>query len=449
MNEQDFYNNSDYLRNERTENAYQSSSNFNNTPDNNQKKSKKKKEKKGTFSKIAGTIFLGILFGGCAAGAFYGVNTFLLPKAAVETTLTEDAEMLALKQEIADLQSALNTVQNSGANASAMVVTDVTTVAENVMPSMVAVTNVGEYTTTDWFGRRYTQDSESCGSGIIIGESDEEYYIATNHHVIEDSKELTVLFVDDSSAAAYVKGYDSSIDIAVIAVSKSSISEDTKAAIKVATLGDSDSLKIGEPAIAIGNALGYGQSVTTGVISALDRDMTIDSVTYEDLIQTSAAINPGNSGGALLNVNGEVIGINSSKVGGDTVEGIGFAIPISEVKDILQEFSERETRTKVADSEKGYLGVTINSAIDPTEYGYPSGALVNDVSEGSGAAAAGIYKYDVITKVDGQTVDSYTELSECLSYYKAGETVTITVARVESGEMKYIDLEVTLGKRSE
>lgn len=418
-------------------------------PERPKKKRKEKGEKKtGFFVRLIACLILGVVFGASAAGAFYAVNTFVL-KDKTEVSKASSEDVAALEQRLSELQKSVLTTSSTNSASSAIVTSDVTAVVDKVMPSMVAVTNLGTATTMDWFGRTYSQDTESCGSGIIIGDSDTEYFIATNHHVIEGAKNLSVAFIDESVAEAYVKGYDSTMDIAVIAVAKSSLTKETMYAISVAELGDSNNIKMGEPAIAIGNALGYGQSVTTGVISALGRDMTIENVTYENLIQTSAAINPGNSGGALLNVKGELIGINSSKVGGDAVEGVGFAIPISEVKDILKEFSDRVTRNKVSDSEKGYLGVTISSNIDPTQYGYPAGALVNEVSEGSGAAAAGIYRYDVITKINGQSVSSYTELSENLSYYKVGETVTITVARVEAGEIKYLDLQVTLGARSQ
>lgn len=441
MNEQDFYSDNNEIR---YNNIYNSNPAF--MEPERKKKKKEKKNGNGAFKKVAFTLLIGVIFGGAAAGSFYAVNRFVLPKtdqAVVKTQTSE--EVLALKNRIDELQNQLLTA-NAGAKGN-VIVSDATSVAEKVMPSMVAVTNVGEATFSDWFGRRYTQDTSSCGSGIIIGENDDEYFIATNHHVIEDSKELTVLFVDETEAPAYIKGYDATIDVAVIAVAKSGLDSSTIMQIKVAELGNSDSLKIGEPAIAIGNALGYGQSVTTGVVSALHRDMTIDSMTYEDLIQTSAAINPGNSGGALLNVKGEVIGINSSKVGGNTVEGMGFAIPISRVKDILKDFSDRETRNKVSDDEKGYLGIGGNDTYDLTALGYPAGVYVSKVYENSPAATAGIYMGDIVTKVDGQSVKTISELSEYLSYYRAGEKVTITLTRNVNGELKEMNLDVILGTK--
>ena len=413
-------------------------------------KQKKKKEKKAKSSfgfgkKFVAAICLGAVFGACAAGSFYAVDTYVIKN--TESTEADSTDLSELEATVAKLEQSVYGTSTStvSTTTATTVTTDVTSVVDKVMPSMVAVTNTAETTTRDIWGRSYTDTSESAGSGIIVGESDTEYFIATNHHVIEDAKTLEVTFNDDSTAEAYVKGYDSSMDIAVIAVLKENLTDDTKNAITVAELGDSDSLKIGEPAIAIGNALGYGQSVTTGVVSALGRNMTIDSVTYENLIQTSAAINPGNSGGALLNIQGQVIGINSSKIGGSTVEGMGFAIPINEVKDIISEFSARETRTKVDDSERGYLGIGSGTQYDLTAYGYPEGVYVATVYEGSPAETAGVYMGDIITKCDGQTVSDITALQEMLSYYSAGETVTLTITRNVQGSLTELEIPVTLG----
>lgn len=413
------------------------------------KKTKVKKEKKpaGIFKKILTAVLVGILFGAFAAGAFYAMNRFVF-KTDLFNPQTDNSRIAEIEKQVDNLKNLVVSSPDSYSTVATLVTTDVTTVAEKVMPAMVCVTNVAEVTTSDWFGRLYSYDSESCGSGIIIGENDSEYFIATNHHVIENSKTLSVIFVDDTTAEAYVKGYDSDIDVAVIGVQKSTLEDSTKAAISVAELGDSDFLRIGEPAIAIGNALGYGQSVTTGVVSAISRDLTIDSVTYENLIQTSAAINPGNSGGALLNVSGQVIGINSSKIASSTVEGMGFAIPISEVKDILKAFSDRETKVKLSDEEKGYLGIT-GTQDDLTAFGYPQGAYVFAVSEDGPAAAAGIYEGDVITKVDGQSITGLASLQELLSYYAPGETVSVTVQRRENGKFVEVTVDVTLTKRPE
>lgn len=404
-----------------------------------------KKEKRASHAgfrkKFWCAILFGVLFGACAAGAFFAIDKFLIPK---DNTAVE--KVAELEKKITELEAS---VEKAGTGVVvATVETDITKVAEDVMPSMVSVTNLGVATTSDWFGRTYSYDTESAGSGIIIGENDNEYFIASNYHVIADSKTLTVMFADSTTAEAYVKGYDESLDIAVIAVQKSTLEEGTDLAIKVAKLGNSDLLKIGEPAIAIGNALGYGQSVTTGVVSAVSRDIEIEGTTYESLIQTNAAINPGNSGGALLNINGEVIGINSAKLASSTIEGMGFAIPISKVKDILISFADRETREKLSDESKGYLGIT-GSREDLTVMGYPAGALVADVTEGGPADNAGIFKYDIITKVDGLSVHDLASLQELLSYYAPGETISVTVLRIEAGEFAEKTVDVTLGKKPE
>ena len=410
------------------------------------RKEKEPREKKSRpyIAKIFGAVGIGAVFGVCAAVSFYFAGKNLGFNFSTPATV-QSQEVATLQKQIDDLQKTIKTTSNG--NTTSVVVSDVTDVAKKVMPSMVSITNNMVYTTQDWFGRSYTQEVPAYGSGIIIGESESEYFIATNHHVIADNKSLEVSFADETTAPAFVKGFDESLDIAVIAVKKDGLSADTMANIAVAEIGDSDALSIGEPAIAIGNALGYGQSVTTGVVSALNRSVTIEDTTYEDLIQTSAAINPGNSGGALLNVNGQVIGINSSKVGGEQVEGMGYAIPITKVRDILQEFSDRETRTQYTTDQKGYLGIT-GSAQDLTALGYPAGALVQDVAEGSPAEQAGIFKYDIITKVDGQSVKDLASLQELLTYYAPGETVEVVVQRVINGEMQEVTLQVTLASKS-
>lgn len=409
------------------------------------KRQKKERKKGGFVPKLLTVVALGLVFGACAAGAFYGVNKFIIKDspAAVSTT---DPRIEEMQKSIRDLEAAVRKGSGTpiiGLSASS----DVTDVVDRVMPSMVSITNLGEVTMSDWFGRRYTQETESYGSGIIIGENDEEFFIATNNHVIEDNKTLTVLFIDQTEAEAYVKGYDSAMDVSVIAVSKDKLSRETMLAIRVAELGDSDSLKIGETAIAIGNALGYGQSVTTGVVSALGREITIDNMTFTNLIQTSAAINPGNSGGALLNSLGQVVGINSSKAGSSEIDNMGFAIPISEVKDILKEFSDRENRDKVDADNKGYLGIGSNDNYDITLLGYPAGVYVSKVYEGSPAEKAGIFMGDVITKADGQSVKSISELSAFLDYYEAGETITLTVTRNVSGTLTELTVDVVLGTK--
>nr|MCR5099797.1 trypsin-like peptidase domain-containing protein [Butyrivibrio sp.] len=266
-------------------------------------------------------------------------------------------------------------------------------------------------------------------------------------HVIEGADSLEVQFSDDSTAEAAVKGTDSDMDLAVIAVQLDSLSSDTLSAIKVATLGDSDSLTVGEPAIAIGNALGYGQSVTTGVISAINRVIELDDGGSGTFIQTDAAINPGNSGGALININGEVIGINSNKIGGSTIEGMGYAIPISVAQPIIEELMNEETKIKVSEDEKGYIGIkgySVTSDVSEA-YGLPQGVYVAQVTSGGGAEAAGIKENDIITAFNGEEISSMDDLQGKLEYYAAGTTVTVTVMRAGSNGYEEQDIEVTLG----
>lgn len=415
------------------------------------KPAKVKKERKPSkvgkfFGRLVAALLIGVVFGGAAAGSWFLVNKYIIKDDA--SKIQTEAEIKKLNDSVASLEKEVLS-DNAAMNVatSTMVVTDVTGVVDVVMPSMVAVTNRGEEKYQDWFGRVYSQDTESRGSGIIVGESDSEYFIATNHHVINGAKELEVSFVDESTAIAYVKGYEPSMDIAVISVKKSDLQSSTLNTIRVAQLGDSTTLRMGEPAIAIGNALGYGQSVTTGVVSAFGREIEIDGTTYTDLIQTSAAINPGNSGGALLNIEGQVIGINSSKVSSNAVEGVGFAIPIDAVKDIISEFSLREVRSKVDEAKRGFLGIQ-GTTQDITALGYPDGAYIVSVYAGSPAEAAGLHMGDIIVKCDGQTVKNLATLQDFLTYYAAGDEVTLTVKRNVDGA--FVDMEVTvkLGDRS-
>ncbi len=339
--------------------------------------------------------------------------------------------------------------------SSSVVTSDVSDVVDKVMPSIVSITSMSVQEVQSFFGGTYEQTSEGAGTGIIIGKNDTELLIVTNNHVVEDSDTLTVTFNDQSSVEANIKGTDAAYDVAVIAVALDQISDDTMSAISVATLGDSTNLKIGEPAIAIGNALGYGQSVTTGVISALDRSVsTTDTQTGETqesgakLIQTDAAINPGNSGGALVNVNGEVIGINSAKLTGESVEGIGYAIPISDVSDLIQNLMNQETKTKVPENERGLLGITGMSVSDAfsQQIDIPAGVYVMEVSSGSGADEAGMTKGSIITAINGSSIDSMEALQEQLQYYAKGETVSLTILVPQSnGEYDEQTLDVTLG----
>jgi serine protease Do len=338
----------------------------------------------------------------------------------------------------------IDKVQTVDESASPLaVVTDVTEVVKAAMPCVVAITN--KYTSYDsWYGEAY--DEEASASGIIIKQTDDELLIVTNYHVVEDNNSLTITFFDDSEAEAYVKGASSDDDLAVVSVSLSELGDDTLDSIAIAVLGDSDALQVGEPAIAIGNSLGYGQSVTTGVISALNRN-----INESYLIQTDAAINPGNSGGALLNIRGEVIGINSSKIADYVIEGIGYAIPISTAKPVINELVLNETKKKVSSDNRGFLGISGTDVTDDAanRYGMPMGVYVADVIEGSGAQKAGIGKGDIIVSIDGDNVTSMTALQGMLEYYEAGTNVTVVIERQTNGEYIEKTVTVTLGKRED
>lgn len=351
-----------------------------------------------------------------------------------EGTTTEDGQVAAAP-EIAQQQSA------------SAVVTDVTQVVEAVMPACVSITNNFTQTVQDFWGQTYSQDETASGSGIIIGENEQELLIVTNNHVVDSTEQLYVQFIDGETVEAQVKGTDASADLAVIAVKLDTIADSTKQEICIAKMGDSDSLKIGEPAIAIGNALGYGQSVTTGVISALNRK--IESSNSEEgtsLIQTDAAINPGNSGGALLNMRGEVIGINSNKIGGSSIEGMGYAIPISTARPIIEDLMERQTRTKYSEEERGYLGIScINVTSDLSEnFSMPQGIFVAQVYPGTGAEAAGLVRGNIVVAFDGVTVQSQEELTKQMQYYKAGESVEITIMVNSANGYQQKNVTVTL-----
>lgn len=334
--------------------------------------------------------------------------------------------------------------KSSGA---AVQIMDASGVTEECMPSIVAITNIYTDSYEGFFGREEYQN-EATGSGIIVGQNDTELLIVTNSHVISSAEQLSVQFVDGESYDALVKGSNSEQDLAVIVVELSSLSNDTKAAIKIAKLGDSNTLKVGEPAIAIGNSLGYGQTVTMGIISALDRDFSFENVT-RTVIQTDAAINPGNSGGALLNTHGEVIGINEAKYSSTSVEGVGYAIPISSAKPIIEELMNKETRQHPQNAEPGFLGI---AGVDVSNeaaraYGMPLGVYVAQVTEGTAAEEYGINSGDIITEFDGIKVTEMTELKKLVAQYAAGETVQIKLYRMGNDGYETMTIDVVLGKR--
>lgn len=411
-----------------------------------QPENKPHKEKKThkNMMRAAAVAGFAILFGVVSSAVFLATNVVggrLLGLGSSDGTTTTSSDKISNGTTLS--------------TSSSVVTSDVSEVVDKVMPSIVSITSMSVQEVQSFFGGTYEQTSEGAGTGIIIGKNDTELLIVTNNHVVEGSDTLTVTFNDQSSVEANIKGTDAAYDVAVIAVALDQISDDTMNEISVATLGDSTNLKIGEPAIAIGNALGYGQSVTTGVISALDRSVsTTDTQTGETqesgakLIQTDAAINPGNSGGALVNVNGEVIGINSAKLTGESVEGIGYAIPISDVSDLIQNLMNQETKTKVPENERGLLGITGMSVSDAfsQQIDVPAGVYVMEVSSGSGADEAGMTKGSIITAINGSSIDSMEALQEQLQYYAKGETVSLTILVPQSnGEYDEQTLDVTLG----
>ena len=411
----------------------------------NPKPEKKKKERKpGGFGKqLAKCAALALVFGLVAGGVMTGVNY-----ASGKVLGTTNA---------GNVQASLTTGDDSTvqptAISSSYVATDVSDIVDEVMPSIVAITNVSQTEYQSFWGQSKTYESTSCGSGIIVSQDNEYLYVATNNHVVEGANSLTVTFANDDTVSAEIKGTDPSTDLAVVKVALSSIKDDTMSEIKVATLGSSDTLKVGESCIAIGNALGYGQSVTTGIVSAKNRKMNDQGIEQDEdsdatnLIQTDAAINPGNSGGALLNTAGEVIGINSVKYSDTSVEGIGYAIPMDTAKPIIEELITKE---KVDESNSAYLGIAgvdVTSDVAKT-YNMPTGVYVAQVMEGAAAEQAGIQKGDIITKFDGKDVTSMEKLSYNMQYYAAGTTVDVVIERSSNGQYEEQTISVTLGKKN-
>lgn len=403
----------------------------------------------GMGKKVLVTAGLAVLFGVIAGGIIIGANFMVAGKTQTDQQKTEiQLPSTELPAQSAGADSGDTEAVSAGTTGEYTVAQ----VAKSCMPSVVSITNASVKNVQDFFGGVQEYPIESSGSGIIVGQSDSEILIATNNHVVADANTITVAFSDDEVYEAQIKGTDSDNDLAVIAVKIADMSEDTLNSIKVVSIGNSDELEIGEQVVAIGNALGYGQSVTSGWVSAVNREMTDeDGKTTGKLIQTDAAINPGNSGGALLNMQGELIGINSAKAAATEVEGMGYAIPVSVAQPILDELMNRETRYKVDEDHAGYIGVTCLN-VDSTSaqtYGIPLGAFVDSVEEGGPAQTAGIQKGDVIVKFDGMSVSGSSDLVGKLEYYQAGETVEVVISRAQNGEYQEQTVSVTLGKRSE
>lgn len=417
----------------------------------------RKKKKKGFGKTLVKTVCIALVFGIVAGAAFQGTNYLGRQVFGDKVTVSGNGDENAAPE--------IGTVTPQPyAETDTVSSQSVASIVEQCMPSLVAITNVSvrevqNYWGWGWYSMPQEQEEVSTGTGIIIGQNDTELLIVTNNHVISGASELTVLFsVDEgndeaSAVPAQIKGTDATKDVGVIAVPLDQIPEETMSQIKAASIGDSSSLKVGEQVVAIGNALGYGQSVTTGIVSALDREVSLQNddgtVISNKLIQTDAAINPGNSGGALLNMQGQVIGINEAKLSSSYVEGMGYAIPISDVEGIIGDLQSLETRSEVAEENRGYLGVTCQDVTQDVSqmYDMPAGVYLKSVVPGCAADQAGLHKGDIITKFGGVSVGSYEALQGRLQYYEAGETVEVTVQSPGDGGYTEKTVEVTLSSR--
>ena len=405
------------------------------------------RKKNSWARKAAGITAAAVLFGTVAGGVMTGVNYVgarLTGLADITATAPAETEGTTTAQ-VPETSAA----SNNGSTTAVSTVTDVSSIAEKAMPSLVAINDTMTVEQNNFFGMPQTYQAQSSCSGIIVGQNDTELLIATNNHVVSGATDMKVTFTDSTQIAAAVKGTDSATDLAIIAVKLSDIPSDTMSKIKVATLGNSDNVKVGQQVIAIGNALGYGQSLTVGYISALDREITDENGIQHTYIQTDAAINPGNSGGALLDLNGNVIGINAAKNASTEVEGMGFAIPISKAQEILNNLMTKKTREAVDESAQGYLGIqgTNIDANASKEYGMPVGIYVYKIVEGGAAANSDLKEKDIITKFDGQSVTNMEELKQMLTYYEGGSTVSLTVQSLVNGSYVEHEVQITLGTK--
>lgn len=405
------------------------------------------RKKNSWARKAAGITAAAVLFGTVAGGVMTGVNYVgarLTGLADITATAPAETEGTTTAQ-VPETSAA----SNNGSTTAVSTVTDVSSIAEKAMPSLVAINDTMTVEQNNFFGMPQTYQAQSSGSGIIVGQNDTELLIATNNHVVSGATDMKVTFTDSTQVAAAVKGTDSATDLAIIAVKLSDIPSDTMSKIKVATLGNSDNVKVGQQVIAIGNALGYGQSLTVGYISALDREITDENGIQHTYIQTDAAINPGNSGGALLDLNGNVISINAAKNASTEVEGMGFAIPISKAQEILNNLMTKKTREAVDESAQGYLGIqgTNIDANASKEYGMPVGIYVYKIVEGGAAANSDLKEKDIITKFDGQSVTNMEELKQMLTYYEGGSTVSLTVQSLVNGSYVEHEVQITLGTK--
>ncbi len=452
-----YYNNGYQSQDNNGYNTQQGNAYYYNTQNNNAQGNNTPHKKKGNAGKAfkkffkskgvkraGAAIVCGVVAGVAMLGTFYaGVKLF--------PGITNGSN----NYEIATVSTAIpsSSVVSDGSVDVAGVTMDVSSVAEAALPAMVALKGTTTVSTNSYyglFGGTQAREASTSGTGIIVGRNDTELLILTNNHVIEDVNDLQCVFVDDSSVSATVKGSKSDKDIAVVAVNISDISSDTLSKIAIAELGDSDDVTVGQQVVVIGNALGEGQSVTTGIISALNRSITVNNITFSGLFMTDAAINSGNSGGALLNASGKVIGINFAKTSEDGVEGMAYSIPVSNVRELIDTLMNRQTRTKVSTSDASYLGI---SAMDITssmasQYGYPQGILIRQVASGSAAEKAGLGAYDIIVSFDDQSITSFAGLQSTMQYYKAGETVKIEYYHLEGSQYVLKSTDVTLDKKN-
>lgn len=400
------------------------------------------KKKKGMFRKVLLSAGLGLMFGLFAGGGFYGV------KLGAEQLSRQEQEQQ--EPEIVPAGGSGTLVPGvSNVNQVTLGRDDVSDVINEVMPAMVSIVNSYTEEIATFWGQ-YTRQSAGAGSGIIIGQNEKELLIVTNNHVVDETDKLEITFIDGSTAEALIKGRDAEMDLAVVAVPLESLTDETRSAIAVASLGESDDLKVGTYVFAIGNALGYGQTVSDGMISAIDREIRMEDGSTGTFLQTTAAINAGNSGGALFTLDGKVIGINTGKIKDTGVEGMAFAIPISTASPIISELMERKIRTdKVEQDEQGYLGVSLQNVSKEVNqlYGIPQGAYVYSMDENEAAYQAGMRVGDVIVKLDGGYISSREDVINDMQYYKAGDTISVTVKRVANGGYESVELEITLGSR--
>lgn len=410
-----------------------------------------KKKSGGFFRKLMVAACCGLCFGLFAGVGLFAVDQVKHFGEASRAQLYEPADNDSVVIENIGEQDKETDIKVAGATQVSVVTSDYSDVVERVMPAMVSILNTYTEKMSYW-GQTYTQEAQSGGSGIVIAENDTELLIATNNHVVDGADKLEVTFIDGSVAEAQIKGKDSDMDLAVIAIPLDTLTNETKNAIAIAKMGDSDALKLGEPVIAIGNALGYGQSVTGGYVSALNREIELGDGSTGTFIQTDAAINHGNSGGALLNIRGEVIGINSNKISGTSIEGMGYAIPITAAEPIIGDLMTKETKQKVTDGNIGYIGI-LNPVTVPDEmvayYNFPKGVFVRSVAEDSPAEEAGILNNDIIVEFDGEDITTFEELQEELQYYAPGDEVVITVMRQAQGKYEEVEITLVLGTRPE